>query len=114
MSGGRSTAARFAAPAAFLLAATIAVLIVRFATSHPEAASPQTKNAPRARATAKPTPAPTKRRTTPATAQFYEIAAGDTLAGVADKYGTTVERLLVLNPDLDPVALRIGQRIRVK
>ena len=41
------------------------------------------------------------------------IEAGDTLDVVADRFDTTVERLLVLNPDVDPVALRIGQRIRV-
>jgi len=33
---------------------------------------------------------------------------------VADEFDTTVEELLVLNPGLDPVALTIGQRIRVK
>ena len=42
------------------------------------------------------------------------IEAGDTLADVADQFDTTVEQLLVLNPDVDPVALTIGQRIRVK
>ena len=42
------------------------------------------------------------------------IQAGDTLAVVAEQYDTTVEQLLVLNPDVDPVALTIGQRIRVK
>ena len=42
------------------------------------------------------------------------IQAGDTLAVVADEYDTTVEQLLVLNPDVDPVALTVGQRIRVK
>ena len=39
---------------------------------------------------------------------------GDTLETVAEEQGTTVERLLILNPDVDPVALTIGQRIRVK
>ena len=47
-------------------------------------------------------------------AEFYEIEPGDTLAVVADQFDTTVEQLLVLNPDIDPVALTIGQRIRVK
>ena len=46
--------------------------------------------------------------------EFYEIQSGDTLAAVAARYGTTVEQLLILNPDADPVALSIGQRIRVK
>ena len=42
------------------------------------------------------------------------IQAGDTLAVIADEHDTTVEQLLVLNPDVDPVALTVGQRIRVK
>ena len=42
------------------------------------------------------------------------IQAGDTLAVIADEHDTTVEQLLVLNPDVDPVALNVGQRIRVK
>jgi hypothetical protein len=33
---------------------------------------------------------------------------------IADQYDTSVEQLLVLNPDIDPVALTVGQRIRVK
>jgi len=33
---------------------------------------------------------------------------------VAEQFDTTVEELLVLNPEIDPVALTIGQRIRVK
>jgi hypothetical protein len=33
---------------------------------------------------------------------------------VAEQYDTTVEQLMTLNPDVDPVALTIGQRIRVK
>jgi LysM repeat protein len=110
----RSRVARFAAPAAFLLVATIAILIVRSATSEPAASGPQPANVPRTRATAEPTPTRVPPRPTPANAEFYEIEAEDTLEDVAARFGTTVERLLVLNPDLDPVALRIGQRIRVK
>jgi LysM repeat protein len=113
---GRSTLARYAAPAAFLLAATIAVLIVRAALTTGDAAT----NPPAATTTARTTltnPVETgkgKTTTIPADAQFYKIQAGDTLADVAEQYDTTVEQLLVLNPDVDPVALRIGQRIRVK
>jgi LysM repeat protein len=33
---------------------------------------------------------------------------------IADEHDTTVEQLLALNPDVDPVALTVGQRIRVK
>jgi LysM repeat protein len=113
---GHSTLARYAAPVAFLLAATIAVLIVRAALTNGDAAT-----TPPAATTTAPTTTTTKAsndgigETTPAAdAQFYKIRAGDTLAVVAEQYDTTVEQLMVLNPDVDPVALTIGQRIRVK
>ena len=111
---GRSTLARFAAPAAFLLAATIAVLIVRAALTNGDEAT----NPPAATTTAQTAPTTAKtgngKTTISADAQYYKIQPGDTLADVAEQYDTTVEQLLVLNPDVDPVALTIGQRIRVK
>jgi LysM repeat protein len=114
---GHATLARYAAPAAFLLAATIAVLLVRAALTDDGAAT-----TPPAATTTLPTttanPADTGTGTTTTTntagAEYYKIKAGDTLAVVAEQYGTTVEQLMVLNPDVDPVALTIGQRIRVK
>jgi LysM repeat protein len=112
----QSRLARYAAPAAFLLAATIAILLVRAGLSNGETATPSppaTTATTAVTATAPPTTAPTT--TAPAAgAEFYEIEPGDTLAVVADEFDTTVEQLLVLNPDIDPVALTIGQRIRVK
>jgi LysM repeat protein len=109
---GHGTLARYAAPVAFLLAATIAVLLVRSALDG-EAASPPAATTPAAATTDVSTGAGTTPAGT-AGAEFYRIQAGDTLAVVADQHDTTVEQLLVLNPDVDPVALRIGQRIRVK
>ena len=108
---GHATLARYAAPVAFLLAATIAVLLVRSALDGGQAATP-----PAATTTAATTEATSGTTTTTDTAgaEFYRIQSGDTLAVVADQHQTTVEQLLVLNPDVDPVALRIGQRIRVK
>jgi LysM repeat protein len=109
----RRTSARFAAPAAFLVAATIAVLLVRSALSD-EQVTPQgppattTTQATTTTGTAPGTTSPTAGR------RFYEIQSGDTLETIAAEHGTTVEQLLVLNPDLDPVALSIGQRIRVE
>lgn len=44
----------------------------------------------------------------------YTVKAGDTLGGIAEKTGVTVERLLVLNPQLDPQALVAGQRIKLR
>ena len=42
------------------------------------------------------------------------IVAGDTLAAIAERYDTTVDRLVELNPDVDPVALVVGDRLRVR
>ena len=111
---GHSTAARYAAPAAFLLAATIAVLLVRSAlTSGDETRTPPATVTTATTRTTKTKPGATTNTRT-AAAEFYKIQAGDTLAVVAAEHDTTVEQIMVLNPDIDPVALRIGQRIRVK
>ena len=114
--GARQRAARFAAPVAFLAAATIAVLVVRSALSD-EQTTPANRPATTAAATTTAPPATTTQRppTTTGTeeGEFYEIQSGDTLETIAAAHGTTVEQLLVLNPDVDPVALSIGQRIRV-
>lgn len=42
---------------------------------------------------------------------FLIVSAGDTLFKIAREEGTSVERLLELNPDIDPENLQIGQRI---
>ena len=116
---GHDRLARYGAPAAFLLAATIAILLVRAGLDNGEASTPPpattTEVAP---TTTEQEPGTTETGigtgTPPADAEFYEIVSGDTLAVIADQHGTTVEELLVLNPDVDPVALTVGQRIRVK
>jgi len=109
----RRTSARFAAPAAFLVAATIAVLLVRSALSDDQATPPpSTTTATTTQTTTTGGPAGTT--STGGERAFYEIQAGDTLETIAAQHETTVEQLLVLNPDIDPVALSIGQRIRVE
>ena len=105
--------ARYAAPIAFLAAATVAILLVRSGLDNGDATPPPVTTA--ATTTAATTePGTTGTTTNAAGAEFYVIQAGDTLAVIADKHDTTVEQLLVLNPDVDPVALNVGQRIRVK
>jgi LysM repeat protein len=44
---------------------------------------------------------------------YYRIQNGDTLDGVARRLGTSIARLLALNPGIEPTALRVGQRVRV-
>ena len=113
--GRRAALVRLATPAAFLLAATIAVLLIRAGLSggHPSLTSaPVTEVSPSPvtspQTTSEPAPPkPTKKR-------YYDLRAGDTLAGVARRYKTTVDRLLELNPGVRPTSLRIGHKIRVE
>jgi len=113
---GHATLARYAAPAAFLLAVTVAILLVRSGLSNEATAPPSRPTATVSTTAEEPAATTTAAGTTTAAslAEFYEIEPGDTLAVVAEQFDTTVEELLVLNPDIDPVALTIGQRIRVK
>lgn len=45
---------------------------------------------------------------------FYTVKTGDTLAGIAESVGLTVDDLLELNPALDPQTLVSGQKIRLR
>jgi LysM repeat protein len=107
----RAEVARFLAPAAFLLAVTVAVLLVRAGL---EGGGKSGTTTP----TTRPQPIATRTTTTrakpkPAARRFYTIQSGDTLETVAAKFGTTTQKLLALNPTIDPHALSIGQKIRI-
>jgi len=112
---------RFAAPAAFLAAATIAVLLIKAGLSGGDSATTPTVGAlPTAAPTTTHPRTTTKLVLTTSTgtatapgAAYYVIKSGDTLGSIALKYDTTVEELLRLNPDVDPNALHPGDRIRV-
>ena len=113
---GQARFARYAAPTVFLVAATVAVLLVRAGLDSADpATSPVTTAVTPTTVETEPAATTTDRLSTePADAEFYEIQDGDTLAVIADQHDTSVEQLLMLNPDIDPVALTVGQRIRVK
>jgi LysM repeat protein len=114
---------RYGAPAAFLVAVTIAVLLVKAGLSGGDgstttvAASATTRPTTTGRTTTRLVlTTPTGTTTTATTAQegeYYVIETGDTLGTIAEKYDTTVEELVRLNPGVDPTALRVGDRIRV-
>lgn len=109
--GWRGEAKRYGAPAAFLAAVTIAVLLVRSGL--------QTKDSPRTTSVATTQSTPTAAGTTTGTTaarprQFYRLRTGETLSDVAIRFRTTVEDLLALNPGIEPTNLNVGQRIRVK
>ena len=45
---------------------------------------------------------------------YAEVESGDTLDQIAIDNNTTVERILTLNPGLDPTGLQVGQQVRVR
>jgi LysM repeat protein len=124
----RQELTRYGAPAAFLVAVTIAVILIKAGLGGGSDAEPSTVGAlptSSSRTTSTtptttklvlttPTEATTATETTTPGAQYYVVESGDTLGSVAQKYSTTVEQLLTLNPGVDPAALHIGQRIRVQ
>jgi hypothetical protein len=110
MAGGwRNQAKRYGAPVAFLLAATIAVLLVRSGLNSD--AAPATTSAPATTTVATLT---TRTTTPPRQRRFYRLRTGETLSDVAIRFDTTVAQLLVLNPGIEPTNLTVGQRVRVK
>ena len=89
----------FAAPAAFLLAATLAVVVVRSVRDTPP-----------------PAPVPTHhvQTNTAPVRRFYSIHKGDTLAEIAAKTDVPLARIRALNPETSPTALFIGEKIRLR
>jgi LysM repeat protein len=107
----RRAAARIAAPVAFLVGVTLAVVLVRAGLSD----EPGTTTQVQATTTTRPTTAATTRpATTQAQPVFATVESGDTLDQIALDHDTTVERLLELNPNLDPRELQVGQQVRVR
>ncbi|HKP19270.1 MAG TPA: LysM peptidoglycan-binding domain-containing protein [Gaiellaceae bacterium] len=102
---------RYVAPAVFLLAVTIAVLLVRSSLRSPDDAV--TRTAP-ARVPAKSAADPATPKPQPVLKRFYVIRSGDTLESIAGRLNTTVARLLELNPGIEPTTLRPGQEVRIK
>ncbi len=105
----RSRITRWAAPVAFLAVITIGALVVRAGFQqggHHGAKSPTTTVTSKTKKTHAHAHKPHVRS--------YTIQSGDTLASIAAKTGTTVARLVQLNPGINPTALRVGQTIRVQ
>jgi len=108
----RRRAAHVAAPFLFLVAVTLAVLLIRAGlesgSSGPKAPTTvQTQTAP-ARTTT------TKRRPTPGAGQLYTVQTGDTFSSISVKTGVSVADLERLNPGVRSNALHVGQKLRVK
>ena len=94
----------FAAPTAFLIVATVAVVLIHGARHHGHAT--RTPGV-----TSTTTPAQTAAKPLP---RVYVVRPGDTLASIAGKTGVGTAHLLMLNPKLTPTSLFIGEKIRLR
>ena len=100
--GGRTWRA-LAAPAAALLAATVAIGFLRGelrGRSHPAAG----KHPSRVQ-----THAPARHPH-----RVYVVRAGDTIEGISSRTGVPQARILALNPRVSPTALFIGEKLRLR
>jgi hypothetical protein len=104
--------AHYGAPAAFLLAATVAILLIHAGLGGRTTPAPGTiaRSTPVAPTTTAATP---RKRTPKPSARYYVIEGGDSFGVVAAKLHTTVQQLEALNPGVSSNALHVGQRIRV-
>ena len=104
-----SLVARVAAPVVFLVA-----VIALVALAYESGIVGGTDESPKAT----PTPVATKGskaggQTTTVAFKKYTVKDGDTLSAIADKYGTTVDEILVLNPKMSTSTLVVGTKIKV-
>lgn len=55
-----------------------------------------------------------QQRAAQAAIKYHKVKSGDTLSGIARKYGTTVKKLCQLNKIKETKVLQVGQKIRVR
>jgi LysM repeat protein len=110
---------RYAAPAAFLLAVTLAVLLIRSGlesgTTGAPSSPPPTTSRNQVTTTTTTTTTTGKRTTTTASGKrFWTVRAGDTFGVISSQSGVPVAELVRLNPNVSSTSLFIGEKIRIK
>jgi LysM repeat protein len=98
---------RYAAPAAFLLAVTIAVVLVRSGLEHGS-------SNPRTTTTTRRIPPSPQVSTTASKREYWTVRAGDTFGVISTKTGVPVARIQSLNPKVTSTSLFIGEKVRIK
>jgi LysM repeat protein len=109
--------ARLAAPLAFFFAATVLIILVQRALESDAGEAGTTAK------TTERTDTETTATTTPdgtttdvprsCRRNRYRVRSGDTLESIAAKCQVPLDELLLLNPDIDPLTLNPGDRIRI-
>lgn len=75
--------------------------------------SPTPTTSPTPRPTTSPSPTPTASPSPTASSKTYTVKSGDTLSGIATRFGTTTRILMDLNGITDPNRIRIGQVLKL-
>jgi LysM repeat protein len=94
---------RFLAPGALVAVVVAVFLVVSGGMGGDPGAAPSAGTTTEAVATTKKS---TRKR--------YTIRSNDNLSSIAERFGVTVDRLVELNPKIDPQTLRAGQRLRLR
>jgi LysM repeat protein len=106
---------RYAAPAAFLLAVTVAVVLIRAGMQSgdgSQAPAPPAPTASHKAVATTTTSTTTKRRTT--AKRFWTVQAGDTFGVISSKTGVPVATIEQLNPTVKSTSLFIGEKLRLE
>jgi len=110
----KTTAAHYLAPAAFLIAVTIAALLIRAGLRSGSSTTTERGPVTHPSTATTPTAGTTRRGTTTVSGRFYTVQTGDTFGSISAKTGVPISRLEQLNPAVSSNALQVGQRLRVK
>jgi LysM repeat protein len=107
---------RYAAPAGFLLAVTIAVVLIHSALQSSGArqtTATVTRPAKHVETTGGATTTKTRAQAK-AAQRFWTVQAGDTFGVISSKSGVPVATIEQLNPNVKSTSLFIGQKLRIK
>lgn len=108
---------RYVAPAAFLLAATIAVLLIRSglqAGSSKPATTTAVVTTPHKTVSTTTSASSGRTTTSSSTPRFWTVRAGDTFGVISAKSGVPVATIQQLNPNVKSTSLFIGQKLRLR
>lgn len=111
----RSTPARFLAPLALFACALAVWLIVKPAgdTGSASSGTPSVSTSTTAKKPASPERVKQPSRSAKPPGGTYTVKSGDTLSGIAQTTGTSVQELLALNDGLDANTMQVGQKIKL-
>jgi LysM repeat protein len=100
---------------AFLLAVTIAVVLIRSGINSGKTQTPVA--APPASTQSQVTTTTTTKKKTkkaPATQRYWTVQAGDTFNVISSKTGVPIATITRLNPNASSTSLFIGEKIRIR